>query len=82
MDIGQNRGCQVRVGQLSDNELKRHKEKGLCFKCYKPEHIGINCNKNASGSTPQKKQWDIWVMTTEEHEELMKELKGFAQADA
>jgi hypothetical protein len=33
-------------------------------------------------ATPQKKQWDIRAMTTEEREELMTELKGFAQADA
>ena len=81
MDVDQNCSCQVRIGHLSDDELKRHKEKGLCFKCHKPGHVGKNCTKDTLGLTPQKKQWDIWAMTTEEHEELIKELKGFAQAD-
>jgi len=82
MEVDWNCGCQVHVGHLSDDELKRHREKGLCFKCHEPGHVGKNCTTNASGSTPQKKQWDIRAMTTEEHKELMKELKGFAQADA
>jgi len=82
MDIDRNRSHQVQIGRLSDDELKRHKEEGLCFKCHKKGHIGKNCDTNTSGSTPQKKQWDIRAMTTEEREELLKELKGFAQADA
>ena len=82
MEVDRNCGHQVRIGCLSDDELKRHREKGLCFKCHEPGHIGKNCTKDALGSTPQKKQWDIWAMTTEEREELMNELKGFAQADA
>src|SRR3984957_7874425 len=82
MDVDRNCSRQVRISRLSDDELKRHKEEGLCFKCHEKGHVGRNCTTNASGSTPQKKQWDIWAMTTEEREELMTELKGFAQADA
>ena len=82
MEVDRNRGRQVRIGRLSDDELKKHREEGLCFKCHEKGHVGRNCTKNASGSTPQKKQWDIRAMTTEEREELMTELKGFAQADA
>src|SRR3984957_3097651 len=82
MDVDRNCSRQVRISRLSDDELKRHKEEGLCFKCHEKGHVGRNCTKNASSSTPQKKQWDIWAMTTEEREELMTELKGFAQADA
>ena len=81
IDVDQSHSHQIHVGHLSNEELKRHKEKGLCFKCHEPGHIGKNCTKNASGSTPQKKQWDIQAMTTKEHKELMNELKGFAQAN-
>jgi len=83
MDIDRNKGHHVHVGWLSAKEERKHKEEGLCFKYHKKGHVSQNCDeKNTSRSTPQKKSWDIWVMTTEEHEDLMKELKGFAQANA
>jgi len=65
----------ISIGKLTPEERQRCQEKGLCFKCRKPGHVGANCTTypKPQESSKQTKEKQRNIASVEEKEEESEE---------